>query len=191
MDADFSIELGHDDPVLDFPWSDPAGKVTYYDLKQEPALLARLPETATFPELAGFLRTVNAPASLVESAKCDAWMTNELSAEEEVFHGSHKFASYVDVVASDVNRRLSFAFHEYFVKQLIGLLRRTPETQSGTEVCVRRCYFRKDDDATEGFYCTIYVSGYGADEAQARQNWGIALRLVANAVLQLSAAGLG
>jgi hypothetical protein len=25
MDADFSIELGREDPVLDFPWKDPAG----------------------------------------------------------------------------------------------------------------------------------------------------------------------
>ncbi len=27
MDADFSIELGREDPVLDFPWSDPSGKL--------------------------------------------------------------------------------------------------------------------------------------------------------------------
>ena len=190
MDADFSIELGREDPVLDFPWTDASGKVAYFNLKQEPALLARMPETALFPELAGFLKAVNAPLSLLESAKCDAWPTNELSPEEEVFHASHKFVSYVDLVFSDVDQRMSFAFHEHFAKRLIELLRRTPETPSAAEVCVRRCYFGEEKKTREGFYCTVYVSGYGADEAQARLSWGISLRLVANAVLQLSAAGL-
>ena len=35
MDADFSIELGREDPVLDFPWKDPAGKLAYVDLKRQ------------------------------------------------------------------------------------------------------------------------------------------------------------
>jgi len=32
MDADFSIELGREDAALDFPWTDPAGKLAYLDL---------------------------------------------------------------------------------------------------------------------------------------------------------------
>ena len=79
MDADFSIELGREDPVLDFPWKDPAGKLAYVDLKRHPELLASIEEAEQFPELGEFLRTLNSPRSMVETAKCDAWATTELT----------------------------------------------------------------------------------------------------------------
>ncbi len=190
MDADFSIELGREDPALDFPWTDPDGRLAYFDLKRQPEMLARVEEANQFPELAEFLRAVNSATSMVESAKCDAWATAELSAEEDIFGAAHKFASYVDLVFSRTDRRESFPFHELFAKRLVELLRQTPETASAAEVCVRRGYYAGEGKPREGFYCTVYVSGYGDDQARARQNWEIGLRLVANAVLQLSAAGL-
>jgi hypothetical protein len=190
MDADFSVELGREDPVLDFPWIDPDGKFAYVDLKRHPEWLARIPETEVFAELAEFLRVVNSALSMVESAKCDIWTTEDLSPEEEIFGASIKFVSYVDLVFSRLEDRESFSLHELFAKKLVELLRRTPETPSVAELCVRRCYFQGNAITAEGFYCTVYVSGYGDDEARARQNWGIGLRLAGNAILQLSAAGL-
>jgi len=189
MDADFSIELGRDDPVLDFPWTDPAGRLAYLDLKKHPDLVAELEEARKFPELAGFLRTANSARSVVESAKCDAWVTTELAAEEDVFGASHKFCCYVDVVLSSVEHRSSFDFHEHFAKRLAELLRRAPEIPAAVEVCVRRCYFGESGGTREGFYCTVYVSGYGKDEASARRNWAVALSLTGNAIVQLSASG--
>ncbi len=188
MDANFSIELGHEDPVLDFPWKDPAGKLAYVDLKRHPELLASIEEAKQFPELEEFLRTLNSPRSMVGTAKCDAWSTSELSPEEEIYHASHKFASYVDVVFSNPDARLSLPTHEQLVRKLVALLRRTPETPSAAEVCVRRCYLAEDGGVREGCYCTLYVSGYGNDEVSARLNWGVALKLVGNAIAQLSAA---
>jgi hypothetical protein len=188
MDADFSIELGRDDPVLDFPWTDPEGKVAYFDLKGTPEMLARVEEARRFPELGDFLRMVNSAISLVESAKCDAWATEELSPEEEIFGASQKFASYVDLVFSAEDSRGSFPVHELFAKKLIALLQRAPDMPSVVEVCVRRCFFQAKAKTVTGFYFTMYVSGYGDDELEARRNWEIGLKLVANAVLQLSAA---
>jgi len=190
MDADFSVELGREDPVLDFPWADPDGKLAYFNLKRQPEMLTRLDEAKQFPELAEFLRAVNSAISAVESAKCDAWATQELSAEEEIWGASHKFVGYVDLVFSRADHRDSFPFHERFAKRLVELLRQTPETPSAAEVCVRRGYYAEEGKTREGFYFTVYVSGYGDDEATARQNWEIALKLVAHAVLQLSAAEL-
>jgi hypothetical protein len=190
MDADFSIELGREDPVLDFPWSDPEGKLRYSDLKRQPELLPDVQEAKKFPELAEFLRSVNSAISVVESAKCDAWSTSDLAPEEEIFGASHKFVSYVDLVFSRTDHRESFSFHEHFAKRLVELLRRTPETPSAVEVNVRRCRFHGSDEVQEGHYFTVYVTGYGQDEAQARQNWAIGMRLTAHAVLQLSAAGM-
>jgi hypothetical protein len=193
MDVDFSIELGRDDPVLDFPWTDTAGRLAYVDLKRRPELMARIEEAEEFPEMGGFLRTANSARSMVETAKCDAWATTELNAEEEIYDASHKFASYVDVVFSSIDvrlslLRLSLPAHEQFSRKLIELLRRTPDTPSSVEVCVRRCYFGDEGGVREGFYCTLYVSGYGNDESSARQNWAVGLKLVGNAMVQLSAA---
>jgi len=206
MDADFSIELGRDDPVLDFPWTDPAGKVAYLDLKRRPELMARIEEAKKFPELGEFLRAMNSARSMVETAKCDAWATSELSAEEEIYDATHKFASYVDVVFSEIDVRLSpsrqslyrqslsrqsLSAHDQFARNLVELLRRAPEVLSSAEVFVRRCYYGEEGGAREGFYCTLYVSGYGNDGASARQNWGVGLKLMGNAIMQLSAGGAG
>ena len=195
MDADFSIELGQEDPVLDFPWKDPAGKLAYVDLKWHPELMARIEEAEKFPELGEFLRAMNSARSMVETAKCDAWATTELSPEEESYDASHKFVSYVDVVFSNIDARQSslresLPAHEQFARKLVELLRRVPETPSAAEVCVRRCYFGADGGVREGFYCTVYVSGYGNDSASARQNWGVGLKLMGNAIMQLSASGV-
>ena len=187
MDADFSIELGREDPVLDFPWKDPAGKLAYVDLKRRPELLAWIEEAGKFPELGEFLQTMNSARSMVETTKCDAWAAAELSPEEEIYEAPDKFASYVDVVFSNLDARLSFPAHEQFARKLVGLLRRAPETPSAAEVCVRRCYFAAEGGVREGFYCTLYVSGYGNDGASARRNWEVALKLMGNAIVQLSA----
>lgn len=189
MDADFSIELGGDDPVLDFPWSDPDGKLHYYDLKRRPELLAEVVEAKEFPELADFLRAMNSAISAVESAKCDAWATDELAPEEEIFGASHKFVSYVDLVFSRDEQRASFPFHEHFAKRLVELLRRSPETQSAVEVNVRRYRSHTGNNVQDGFYFTVYVTGFGQDVPQARQNWAMALKMTSNAVLQVSAGG--
>ena len=189
MDADFSIELGRADPVLDFPWKDPAGKLAYVDLKRRPELIATIEEAEQFPELGELLRTLNSPRSMVETAKCDAWATSELSPEEEIYSASHKFASYVDVVFSDNDTRRSLPTHEQFVRKLVALLQRAPETPSAAEVCMRRCYFAEGGEVREGCYCTLYVSGYGKDETSARLNWGVGLKLMGNAIVQLSRVG--
>jgi hypothetical protein len=189
MDADFSIELGREDPVLDFPWTDPAGKLSYVNVKRHPEWLSQIEEAENFPELKEFLRTLNSTRSTVETAKCDAWETTELNAEEEIYDASHKFVSYVDKVFSDTNidARLSFSQHEQFASRLVELLRRAPEMSAAAEVNVRRCYYAEHDGVREGFYFTLYVSGYGNDGAEARRNWGVGLKLVGNAILQLSA----
>jgi hypothetical protein len=194
MDADFSIELGADDPVLDLPWKDPEGKISYVDIKRHPDWITQIDEAERFHELKDVLRTLNSSRSGVETAKCDAWMTRELTVEEDIYEASHKFSSYVDIVFSKTDaarssRRLLFAAHERFADELVKLLRGAPANASSAEICVRRCYFQEGGAIQEGFYFTLYVSGYGCDESEARQKWGVGLRLLGNAILQLSAAG--
>ncbi len=195
MDAEYTIELASEDPVLDFPWKDPSGKLSYVDIKRHPELISTLVEAERFPELAEFLTAINSARSVLETAKCDVWETDELTPEEEVFEASHKFASYIDLVfiacGGDPPRdlqppRLSFSSHENLARQLVELLRKAPAPSSTCELCVRRCFYEGTEAVQEGFYFTLYVNGYGADQHAARQHWEIGLRLVKHALLQLS-----
>ena len=189
MQVDFGIELGPDDEKLELPWAAAGDGPCYEDLKRQPERLASIEEADRAPELAEFLHMANSPASILETAKCDVWSSTEMNLEEEIFAASHKFGSYIDLVFTNDASRVSFDAHEQFVKKMTELLKRVPEIPATAEFLVRRCYYHviPDAETRDGFYITQYVFGYGADEVQARQQWAIALKLVENAIRQISA----
>jgi hypothetical protein len=186
MDAEFNVELAAGDPTLSIPWSSDDGRLRFYDLKLQPDLLLYIDEASRYPELAEFLVRINSPASVLASAKCDAWYTTELGEAEAVYGASAKFVSYVDVFFAAVEPRFSFDQHEQFARRLVKLLGRAPEISSAAEFILRRCSYQPQT-GREGFYFTFYLSAYGDDEPQSRRRWGIALNLIGNAILQLSA----
>lgn len=185
MQADYSVELGREDEALEFPWATPDGGPRYHDLKRNPEAIGEIEEAARFPELREFLASVNNPASLLETAKCDAWASTEIHPEEEIFGQPWKFSSYVDLLFTDTAIHFSFEKHESLVKRVVKLLQRVPDIPASAELLLRRCFYHEGDDLREGFYLTCYVFGYGFDEAGARQQWAIALKLVENALAQL------
>lgn len=191
VQVDFAIELGQDDETLELPWSAEGGQPKYYDLKRQPDLLVGVEEATSVPALAEFLTAVNSPAGILETAKCDTWVSTEMNAEEEIFGASHKFGSYVDLVFSEDQSRLSLPAHEQLARRLTELLHHVPEIPASAEFFIRRCYYHQGQNSQEireGFYITFYLFGYGMDEQHARQRWVIALKLVENAIRQLSAA---
>jgi hypothetical protein len=188
VQADFAVELGADDETLEMPWAAEGGGPRYYDLKHHPELVCDLAEAQRAPELGGFLSAVNSAAGVLETAKCDIWESTEMNPEEEIFGSAHKFCSYVDLLFSDVDSRFSFPQHEQLAKRLTQLLQRVPEIPAAAEFLIRRCYYHAEAEVRDGFYVTFYLFGYGDDELQSRQRWAIALKLVQNAIRQLSAA---
>ena len=188
MEADFAVELGADDEVLDLPWASADSALRYYDLKRQPDLLLYVEEAQRVPALGEFLAAVNSPASILETAKCDAWPTAEIKPDEEIFAANCKFASYIDLLFSDELRRFSFSEHEKMATRLTQLLRRVPEIPAAAEFLVRRCNYHQKEESRDGFFITFYLFGYGDDEPQAQQRWAIGLKLVENAIRQISAA---
>jgi hypothetical protein len=186
VQADFAVELGGDDETLEMQWAGGADGPKYCDLKRHPEMLHEVEEALRFPELGEFLAAMNSSASVVETAKCDAWASTEINSEEEIFGAAHKFGSYVDILFCDERWRFSFTDHEQWTKRLTDLLKKTPEVSAAAEFLIRRCYCRIAEDVREGFYITFYLFGYGEDEDQARQHWAIGLKLVENAIRQLS-----
>jgi len=192
MHADWSLELGREDEALEFPWASlDADGPRYYDLKRNPDLMVDVPEAYHPVEMGEFLSSANSSSSIFETVKCDVWFTEELSEEEEIFGAACKAASYVDVIFTDNERRFDQHAHEQLAQRICKLLSLVPEISAAAELALRRCYFHRAGDVAAdsdpGFYLTIYVSGYGDDSAEAWQRWGIAMKLVENALLQLSA----
>src|SRR5260370_2786182 len=198
MHADYSLELGGEDPTLELPWSSGDGTTRYYDLKHHPDLVLQIPEALNSPELSAFLTRINAAGFPLQTAKCDLWYSRELAAEEEVFGAAGKFVSYIDLVfAQDrakstqgsgaIVRRLNLVEHESLAKDLCTLLKRAPEIAATVELVIRRCYFHNEGNPEkydDGLCITTYVSGFGGDEAEARQRWSIDITLVQHALLQ-------
>jgi hypothetical protein len=187
VEADFTVELGADDEKLGFPWTGGAGGPRYYDLKCHPELLPQVSEAQRLPALAEFLSAINASSSLLETAKCDAWASSEITVEEEIIGAEHKFGSYVDLLFSGEELRFSFSAHEQFAQHLTRLLKRVPEIPAAAEFLIRRCYFHLDDEIREGFYITFYLFGYADEQERAQHQWAIGLKLVENAIRHISA----
>jgi hypothetical protein len=204
MHADYSVELGREDPALELPWSSEDKASRYYDLKRNPELVLQIPEALNSPELSAFLTRINAVGFPLQTAKCDTWYSRELSPEEKIFGAAGKFVSYVDLVfdehepeqtgraaaprAATVARRLTLEAHETLAKNLCKLLKRAPDIAATVELVIRHCYFHHEgspDGSDSGFCITTYVSGFGGDEAEARQRWSIALTLVQHALVQV------
>jgi hypothetical protein len=192
VQADWAVELGADDETLEMPWAAEGGGPRYYDLKRHPELLSNLEEAQRLQELGEFLSKVNSPKGPLETAKCDVWSTTEINPEEEIFEATHKFGSYVDLFFSELPPRFSFPQHEQLAKRLTKLLQRAPEMPVAAEFLIRRCYYHEQEEAAgqeeirDGFYITFYLFGYGKDEVRSRENWIVGLKLVQNAIRQLS-----
>lgn len=185
MQADFGVELGAEDETLELPWAAGDGGPRYFDLKRQPELLFEVEEAQRVPVLREFLAATNSPGGFLETAKCDAWSSTEITPEEEIFGAACKFGSYIDLLFSDPGLRFDFAEHEKLAKQVTQLLKGVPEIPAAAELIIRRCFYHLGDAVRDGFYITLYLFGYGDDDPQARQRWAIALKLVENALRQV------
>lgn len=189
MQADFSVELGREDERMELPWASPDGAIRYYDLKRNPELLLNLQEAFDNQELGEFLASTNSPGSIFETVKCDCWFTEEISEEEKIFGEPVKFGSYVDLVFHQAEPRVLLTAHEELAREVCELLKRVPPISCAVEFAIRHCYFHEPGkaDSTQGFGISFYLFGYGADEEESHSRWQIGMKLVENALLQISA----
>jgi hypothetical protein len=200
MEFDWSVELGADDPVLEFPWSSPDGTRRYVDLLHRPETLADIPEAVKYPELGAFLRKVNLESPAWLTVKCDVWLDCDLDEAETIYDAAVKFCSYVDLLARDTAARSSFEWHESWVKSAARQLDSAVGEPIAGELIVRRCWYRSPTgrehshrrsevagkDPVAGFYVTVYLFGYGRDESAARANWAEGLRQVTSVIAAIA-----
>lgn len=180
MRVEIVRELDPDDDMLEIPWANPQEPgLRYVDLKAHPQAIATLEECRRYPALAAMLRAINAPVSVLRSAKCDVWTTSDLTDDERLdFDLPHKIGSYVDVVFdrpefnSDPERQVELG------EKLQSALRNL-RVQAQMEICLRRCLFHPAE--RWGYYLTIFVHAYGQTQVEAEQEWARAMAAIREA----------
>lgn len=187
MDADWSVELGTDEPALEFPWSSPDGTQHYIDLSKHPDQLAHVVEAVDHPALRKVLLTLNGPSSPWLTAKCDVWLDEELGEAEQIYDAGLKLCSYIDLIRRAESERYSFEQHEHWAKRIAQQLQvLNAGDKCACELIVRRCWYHTDtaapDDLAPGFHITVYVSGYGDNKKQAGASWSSGLTGVISAL---------
>lgn len=186
MDADWSVELGADDPVLEFPWTSPDGTQSFIDLTADIGALGKIPEAVKYVPLRSFLAELNARSPWI-SAKCDVWSDEDISEAEKIYGGTVRMCSYVDVIRRDKQGRFSFEQHERWVRSVAERLQWFPDAPYRAELVVRRCYYHLDEipeESRAGFCITVYAFGYG-DQETAKYPWKGCLDCVSHALIAI------
>lgn len=191
MEADWSVEIGRDLPVIVAPWDG------FVDLRRDPDAVKHVVEVANHPALAVALTAFNATDSPVFTSKCDYWplAADEIDAFEFDASGEEAqlgTACYIDIIARDQALFASFAAHEDWVRRATLELRKYPQSQVRIEFVVRAAMNIESagSDARDGFAVTLYVSACAATEAAAEGIFQAALQ-AATAVTMKEATTVG
>lgn len=183
MEADWSVEIGSDLPVMDAAWD---GLV---DLRSSPEKVDEIEEARRKPAMREALLVLNSNDSPVFTTKCDCWTLSEAEIDPDEFAASREnarlgFASYVDIVDRDRARFTSFDTHEQWARAMTEVMHALDVHQGRVDVVVRAAVLH----AQNGFGVTIYAAGCGAREADACAAWRAVLAAVAAATIVQSRA---
>jgi len=181
MEADWSVEIGADLPMIIVPWEG------FVDLRRDPLLASRLNETANSPSLAQALIKLNQEASPVFTSKCDLWL---LSADEidplefDAKRGDTQqgIACYIDIIARRRSLFASFPAHEAWVRSVTNKMRDVRMPQTHADLVIRPSTV--NDRA--GYALTLYVASCGATEDVARSIFRVALETASTITMDLS-----
>jgi hypothetical protein len=183
VEADWSVEIGADLPIVAVPWEG------FVDLRREPLLAQSLAETTTAPALAQMLVKLNAAAAPVFTSKCDLWTLAADDIDPLEFEASREDAQvgtacYIDVIARDPTIFASFTLHEAWVRAATAELREMVLSQARVELVVREALV----DDLEGFAVTLYTAACSSKEAGVQSTFRDALEAAAAITIKRAAA---
>jgi hypothetical protein len=190
MEADWSVELTADDPVIVVPWataSDDPRKCKFVDLRLGAHLIDEIEEAKPALELRAALLLLNSTASPLWTVKCDTWESDtpvdpyEMDAVPE--EATLSAGSYIDLLARDSGLQESFDRQERWVRAVAEALRAVPARAARVELVLRPAQVNQ----VAGYGVSWFVEGCGATAPRALQAWsealGLALPVIMNAHL--------
>lgn len=177
MEADWSVEVGSDLPVIVVPWDG------FVDLRLHLDAVDKIAEVANNRALAEALIKLNATDSPVFTSKCDLWSLAEDEIDVFEFDASREeaqqgIACYIDIIAHSPALFASFAMHETWVRHATFALRAHLQPQARAEFVIRPALYIRDEkaNAQDGFAITLYVSACAATEIAAKSIFQAALQ---------------
>ena len=180
MEADWSVELTADDPVIIVPWaaaSDDPRKCEFVDLRPGGHLIDEIEEARLAPELKAALLLLNSARSPLWTVKCDTWESDtpvdpyEMDAAPA--DATRSAGSYIDLLARDSGLQTSFDRQEQWVRAVAETLRAVPARAARVDLVLRRA----EVNGVAGYGVSWFVEGCGATAQRARQAWSEALGL--------------
>jgi hypothetical protein len=187
MEADWSVALTADDPMIVVPWAASEGdprKCRFLDLRLHPELIDSVEEARSEPLRAALLR-LNDSASHLWTAKCDAWTSSENAFdpyEMDAEPGETLFGagSYIDLLPFDAAVRSSFPQQERWMRLATERLRAIPARAVRAELVLRTA----EVEGAPGFGVTWFLEGCGETAQQAEQRWGRTLGIALTVLLE-------
>jgi hypothetical protein len=179
MEADWSVALAPDDPMIIVPWAAPADdapRCKFLDLRRDPNLIDEMDEARSQPLLRAALLRFNGAQSPLWTAKCDVWRSSvregaqpydpyEMNADpNETLFGA---GSYIDLLPRDGLLATSFDRQERWIRSMTGKLRSVPVRAARAEFVLRLA----EVDGVPGFGVTWFVEGCGATVRLAAEAW--------------------
>jgi hypothetical protein len=185
MEADWSVALAADDPVIAVPWASSAGdtrKCHFVDLRLGEHLIDEIEEARSRPALRSALLLLNSAESQLLTVKCDAWSSSAAEGAEpfdgyemEAEPGETSFGAgcYVDLLPRDFALLSSFEGQERWIRVAVKALRAIPANAARVELVLRHAQI----EGTQGFGVTWFVEGCGGTAPRAADAWTRALNL--------------
>jgi hypothetical protein len=193
MEADWSVALAADDPVITVPWAGSEGddrKCRFVDLRRGGQLIEQIEEARVRPALRSALLLLNGAASPLWTAKCDAWTSSpgEGAAPFDAYEmdatpGETAFGAgcYIDLLARDAALLSSFERQEHWLRTVTQALHKIPARAARVELVLRYA----EVEAAPGFGVTWLVEGCGLSANHAGQRWSEALNLALPAIMEV------
>ena len=178
MEADWSVEIAEDAPVIDTGWPG------WVNLSASPSSLEAsvqaMPEVRQFPPLGAAILRLNHPANSFSTTKCDFWLADPavgppvdpLEYDAAAEDAGCVSGCYVDLLPRDPAFMHELAEAERWARSLVTELRALPCRQACAEIVLRRAY--RTGVPTIG--ATFYLSACGLDFPAAQSALGIALQ---------------
>jgi hypothetical protein len=195
MEADWSVALAADDPVITVPWAASEGErgFRFVDLRLGEHLIDKIEEARTRPALRSALRVLNGAASPLWTAKCDAWTSSADEGAEpsdpyemDATPGETAFGAgcYIDLLPREAGLLSSFERQERWLHVVTDALRKIPARAARVELVLRRA----EVEAVPGYGVTWFVEGCGVSAHNAGHSWSEALTLALPAIMEVRSA---
>ncbi|HEV2273415.1 MAG TPA: hypothetical protein VGR96_04580 [Acidobacteriaceae bacterium] len=206
MEADWSVELGAEDPVIVVPWQgveeasrlpmeSPAGTgVRFVDLREDPEAIEQIEEARREPSLRSALLALNEAGSPLWTAKCGLWTRShqegieagldaavdfrEMEAEPE--EASFAAGCYIDLLPRDAKANASFALQERWIRGM------AEQVRGAAMRCARADFVLRHAEVcgVPGFAVTWFMEACGATRELAACRMAQALELTLPLVME-------